>query len=376
MRIKVLHLISGGDTGGAKTHIISLLKELKNHVDAKLICFMKGTFYDDAAAEGINIEVMEQKNRADLSIIKKLSAEIEREGYDIVHCHGARANFAAYFLKRHISIPMVTTVHSDYLLDFKDSFYKNLIFTTLNKMSLKKFDYYIAVTESFKNMLASRGFNPDRISTVYNGINIDENVNYVSKDEFLSRYDIDGDGKFIVGIAARLDKVKNIEMLVNAANIAVKKNPNILFIIAGTGDELPELKNLCAKYGIEENVKFLGFVKDPYSIFNAIDVNTLTSVSESFPYVILEAAKMVTPTLSTRVGGIDELIEDGVNGYLVDSGDYETLAERIVSLSQNRELVQDFGNRIYEKVKTEYSTENMAREQYETYVKILDEWGK
>lgn len=374
MRIKVLHLISGGDTGGAKTHIISLLKELKNYADTKLVCFINDTFYADAKAEGINIEVMEQKRRSDMTIVKKLVDEINEGEYDILHCHGARANFVAYFLKKHIDIPMITTVHSDYLLDFKDSFYKNMIFTPLNKMALKKFDYYIAVTNSFKEMLVERGFKRDKIETVYNGIDMSAEVNYVPRDEFYKRYNIDPSNKFVTGIAARLDKVKNHEMLIKAANEAIKINPELLFLIAGLGDEETNLKSMCNEYGIEDNVKFLGFVNDPYSFFNAIDINTLTSVSESFPYVILEAAKMKTPTISTRVGGIYEVIEDGENGYLVNSGDYKELSERILNLAANSEKLNEFGEKIYEKVRDNFSTKNMAEDQYNIYMDILNKW--
>ncbi|NLY20486.1 MAG: glycosyltransferase family 4 protein [Tissierellia bacterium] len=372
--MKVLHLISGGDTGGAKTHIISLLKELKNYADTKLVCFINDTFYADAKAEGINIEVMEQKRRSDMTIVKKLVDEINKGEYDILHCHGARANFVAYFLKKHIDIPMITTVHSDYLLDFKDSFYKNMIFTPLNKMALKKFDYYIAVTNSFKEMLVERGFKRDKIETVYNGIDMSAEVNYVPRDEFYKRYNIDPSNKFVTGIAARLDKVKNHEMLIKAANEAIKINPELLFLIAGLGDEETNLKSMCNEYGIEDNVKFLGFVNDPYSFFNAIDVNTLTSVSESFPYVILEAAKMKTPTISTRVGGIYEVIEDGENGYLVNSDDYKELSERILNLAADREKLNEFGEKIYEKVRDNFSTKNMAEDQYNIYMDILNKW--
>lgn len=100
--MKVLHLISGGgDTGGgAKTHIISLVKELDKLIDAKVICFIEDTFYYEALDAGINIEVFEQKKRSDMSVINRLKEEIDSEGYDIIHCHGARANFIAVFLKK------------------------------------------------------------------------------------------------------------------------------------------------------------------------------------------------------------------------------------------------------------------------------------
>nr|WP_019213604.1 glycosyltransferase [Fenollaria massiliensis] len=98
--MKVLHLISGGDTGGAKTHIINLLCGLKDKVDVKLVCFIKGPFADDLKKYGIDVEVIEQRSRFDFSVVNKLKDLIESEGFEIVHSHGARANLISYFLKK------------------------------------------------------------------------------------------------------------------------------------------------------------------------------------------------------------------------------------------------------------------------------------
>lgn len=369
--IKVLHLISGGDTGGAKTHIFTLMKGLEGKVDAKIICFIKDTFYDEAKELGYNIEVFEQRKRSDLSVVTRLSDEIKKAGYDIVHAHGARANFIAMFLKNKISVPMVTTIHSDYMLDFKDSFYKNLIYTGLNKMALKKFDHYICVSDNFKDMLIDRGFNPKKIHVLYNGINTDENIDILPKDAFLEKHKIIYNGEFIVGIAARLDKVKDHETFIRAAKKVLDKNTDIYFLIAGSGDERTRLEDLAKDFKISDKVYFLNFVKDKYSFFNAIDVNVLTSISESFPYVILEAALVGVPTIATRVGGIPQIVKDDETGYLFDVGDDEALSKHILDLYSDKEKLKMLGSNMKENVKENYSHEAMGRTQYEIYKEIL-----
>lgn len=369
--IKVLHLISGGDTGGAKTHIFTLMKGLEGKVDAKIICFIKDTFYDEAKELGYNIEVFEQRKRSDLSVVTRLSDEIKKAGYDIVHAHGARANFIAMFLKNKISVPMVTTIHSDYMLDFKDSFYKNLIYTGLNKMALKKFDHYICVSDNFKDMLIDRGFNPKKIHVLYNGINTDENIDILPKDAFLEKHKIIYNGEFIVGIAARLDKVKDHETFIRAAKKVLDKNTDIYFLIAGSGDERTRLEDLAKDFKISDKVYFLNFVKDKYSFFNAIDVNVLTSISESFPYVILEAALVGVPTIATRVGGIPQIVKDDETGYLFDVGDDEALSKHILDLYSDKEKLKMLGTNMKENVKENYSHEAMGRTQYEIYKEIL-----
>lgn len=370
--MKVLHLISGGDTGGAKTHIISLIKELDKLIDAKVICFIEDTFYYDALKAGINIEVFEQKKRWDMSVINRLKNEIDREGYDIIHCHGARANFIGVFLKRKAKKPILTTIHSDYKLDFKDNFYKRIVYTAINSLALKKFDYYIAISDTFKEMLINRGFNGNKIFVVYNGIDLDGEMNYVTRKEFLSRYNISEEDKIIVGIIARLDLVKDHETFIKAAKIVIEQREDVLFLIAGTGNEEKRLKALVEEMGLENQIFFLGFVKDQYSFFNAIDINVLTSVSESFPYVILEGARLKKTIISTEVGGINQLIKNGHNGWLINVGDREALANKIVFFAENRDKIDEMGENLFKTVEKNFSSRKMAENHVKIYKEILE----
>lgn len=370
--MKVLHLISGGDTGGAKTHIISLMKGLKKLADAKIVCFIEDTFYDEVKNSDINIEVFEQKGRFDLSVIARLEEEINNNHYDIIHCHGARANFVAMFLKRKVKKPFITTIHSDYELDFKDNFYKRMVFTTLNKIALNRFDYYIAISDSFKSMLIERGFKSEKIYTAYNGIDLEDDIIYVSKDEFLNRYNIDPKDRTIVGIIGRLDLVKDHETFIRAADRILKERKDVVFLIAGDGNDKKRLHSIVEDLGIGEYVYFLGYVKDPYSFFNAIDINTLTSISESFPYVVLEGARMNKTIISTKVGGLGMLIKEDYNGYMIEIGDSESLAEKFNDLLDHKEKIKIMGENLFKDVKDHFSSEPMAKRHVEIYNEILN----
>ena len=124
--MKVLHLIGGGDIGGAKTHVLHLVKELGKYIDVKIVSFRPGVFADDAKAMGINIEVVKRGNifRDILRVIEI----VKEEGYQIIHAHGAKANMIAIVVKCLTKIPTVTTVHSDYRLDYMHSLVKSLSF--------------------------------------------------------------------------------------------------------------------------------------------------------------------------------------------------------------------------------------------------------
>lgn len=369
--MKVLHLISGGDSGGAKTHILSLFHGLNKLIDAKIICFIEDSFYEDAKKAGIDIEVYEQKSRADMSVVNRLADEINSKDYNLVHCHGARANFVAMFLRFKVKKPFITTVHSDYKLDFKDNFYKKIVFTNLNTFALKRFKYFIAVSDTFKDMLVSRGFKKENIYTVYNGINMDQKIEYLTREEFLSKHKIEADARTIVGIIARLDKVKDHDTFLEGAKLALDENPNLLFLLAGDGGERERLMEKADSLKLGENIKFLGHLNDIYSFLNAIDINTLTSISESFPYAILEGALMKKPIVSTRVGGLVKLIDNGENGYLIEVGDSKEFSRRILQLASNKELILEMGENLYEKVRMNYSSEKMAQDHVKIYEEII-----
>lgn len=368
--MKVLHLISGGDTGGAKTHIINLLCGLKDKVDVKLVCFIKGPFADDLKKHDIDAHVIEQKSRFDFSVVNKLKDLIESENFEIVHSHGARANLISYFLKKKVNAKFITTVHSDYLLDFKDNFYKNIVFTNLNKFALKRFDNYIAVSDSFKDMLVSRGFDKDKIFTIYNGIFLEDKI-IKDKESYLKEKNIDYKDKFIVGILARLDKVKDHETFLRAAKEVIDKDKSVIFLLAGDGQDKEHLLSLRKDLSLEQNVYFLGNETHPYDFLNAIDINVLCSLSESFPYVIMEGGSLKKATIASRVGGIPKIILDGETGKLFEKQDYKALAADILKLKNNADERKKLGENLYTRIIDNFTHIKMAEKHVEIYKKIL-----
>ena len=368
--MKVLHLIGGGDIGGAKSHVLFLVKELGKHIDVKLISFRTGAFADDAYALGINTEIV--RTGTILSDIKMVLEIIKKEGYDIIHSHGAKANMVAVAVKKITGLPVVTTVHSDYRLDYLQNIFKMFSFGMINTVALRFIDYYIGVSKNFKDMLIDRRFNPQNIFTVYNGINFENKELKLTKEEFLVKYNLNfGKDDVIIGILARLHPVKGISTFLQAAAEVVKQVPNARFLIAGDGEERKSLEKKAKTLGLEKNVFFLGFINDPFEFVNTIDINVLTSLSESFPYSILEGTLFKKATVSSNVGGISDLIESGRNGFLFEPKDYKTLAKHLLNLINNPTLRHEMGERIHQKASKYFSLENMCNTQLKIYETIL-----
>lgn len=371
--MKVIHLIGGGDEGGAKSHVLQLIKELGKNIDVTLISYRTGKFHDDAVDMGIDALVVRTGNI--FSDLRKTLNLIKTGNFDIIHAHGAKANMISTIISGLTGISVVTTVHSDYHLDYMHSLLKRYTFGIINMIALRRIEYHISVSSNLKNMLQHKGFNPQHLYSVNNGIAFDNDIKPCTRKDFFTQFNVPfSEDCILVGIMARLHPVKDHETFLKAAAEVSKANPNVCFLIAGPGQELmPHLKQFAETLGISSKVCFTDTVENPYDFFQIIDINVLSSVSEGFPYVVLEGARFSKPFISTNVGGLSDLIESGVNGYLVEVKDWKSLASHILELSLDPKKREAMGEKLYHKAKESFSLQAMGRSQLEIYNTILDE---
>ena len=368
--MKVIHLISGGDTGGAKTHVHSLLCGLSKHIQADMVCFTDGPFVEEARELGIHTEVISCRNP--LQELKAFKKKVLDGGYDIIHCHGARGNLMGALLGRATGLPVVTTVHSDYRLDYMGRPFSRLTYGTINTIALRCIPYHIGVSDATVDMLIERGFDPQQLFAIYNGLDFSPITPAMSRAEFLASLGLDWpEDSVIAGIAARLNPVKDMPTLIRGFAAAHAQAPQLRLIIAGDGQDEAMLRDLAAQLGVVDCVCFAGWVEDTSSLYNALDINTLTSLSETFPYALTEGARFALPTVATRVGGVPYLIDHGVNGYLFQPGDHEALARHLADLAVSPALRRRLGSHLLEKARRDFSIERTIQRQLEIYETVL-----
>ena len=368
--MKVIHLISGGDTGGAKTHVHTLLQGLNKHIQADMVCFTDGLFVQEARALGIRVDVIAGGNP--LAALKPLREQIAREGYDIIHCHGARGNLMGALLMRSTGLPVVTTVHSDPKIDYMGRPLSALTFGTLNKWALRRIPYHIGVSGPMVELLIKRGYDPQQVFDIRNGLDFSNPTSPLTRREYLDSLGLDWpDDAVIAGIAARLNPVKDIGTLLRGFAAARREQPRLRLIIAGDGEEGPALKKLAQELGVEDAVCFAGWVSDTASFYHAIDINTLTSLSEGFPYSLPEGARFALPTVATEVGGVPSLIRHDVTGLLFQPRDHKTLSRYLSALAADPALRRRLGDKLLEEGRAEYSIENTVQTQLDIYASIL-----
>ena len=369
--MNVIHLISGGDSGGAKTHVLSLLQNLNQQIHAQLVCFREGPFAQEARDMGIPTMICEGNNV--LRTRRQLTAYIRQGGYELIHCHGSRANMIGALLRRTTGVPVVTTVHSDYRLDYMGRPLSHLIFGTINAWALHRLDYRIGVSDAMVDLLISRGFPADRFYAIYNGIDFTPAPDQGDRLTYLRQLgaDVDEDS-VVVGIAARLNPVKDMSTLVRGFAAAHKECPRLRLVIAGDGEEKEKLTALAAELGVAKQVTFAGWISGGMDRFYAaLDVNALTSLSETFPYALTEGARFHLATVATAVGGIPCLIDQGVNGYLFTPGDWQELGRRLAELGRDDALRRQLGEKLYQKASTQFSIQHTVDTQLHIYREIL-----
>ena len=373
--MKVIHLISGGDSGGAKTHVHSLLQNLSRTIEVTMVCFMEGPFAQEARELGISTVVLPGHNL--LHTFRTLKQMIREGGYQIIHCHGARGNMMGALLRKATGLPVVTTVHSDYRLDYLGRPFSRVSYGTINTIALRRLDYRIGVSDAMTNLLISRKFDPDKLFTIYNGLDFTPRTPAMTREAYWKSVGLQADeNSVVVGIAARLNPVKDIATLVRGFALAHETCPNLRLLIAGDGEQMDMLKNLARELGVAEQVCFAGWVTDTDSFYNALDINTLTSLSETFPYSLTEGARAGLPTVASRVGGVPYLIEHGVHGFLFEAGDDQALARHLITLAQDPELRRHIGQRLYQRAREDYSLESTLQRQLSIYQAILRRQGR
>ncbi|MGG2063320.1 glycosyltransferase family 4 protein [Bacillus sp. S14(2024)] len=370
--MKVLHMNAGAETGGGKTHIISLLSQFPKD-EVELAVFEEGAIANEARALGIKVHVFLQSSRYDISILSKIRSFINEGRFDIVHTHGARANFYLSLLRRKINAKWVTTVHSDPTLDFMQRGLKGWIFTKLNLRSFKKIDLFFAITERFKRNTVTLGVPEEKICTIYNGIEYDPTPAnpYNLEEQFGIQADV-----FTAIQVARLHPVKGHEILFEALqNITI---PNIKVLLLGDGPIENELKEMVKQKGIEDKVLFLGHRQDVKELYASAHINLLTSHSESFSLVLLEAANQRLTSIATDVGDMSQLIVDETYGWIIPTGDASALAhalEEAYEKWKNGELAE-MGERLYMHASSHFSLRKVYEDTHKAYERLLNDHVK
>lgn len=227
----------------------------------------------------------------------------------------------------------------------------------LKKLVIKtlKLPRQILVLSSVQYKAFANLYFHQRVKVIPNMIDV---TRFNRNSDYREEFDIRSDCVVMLFVAAHFYKEKGVWEVLNAIPLVVKEHKKTLFILVGGGLEEKNMKKFCKEKGLQNYVRFTGhlFGEDITKIFLASDMFIFpTYYSEGFPLVILEAMSASLPILSTPIGAIPEVIDDGVNGFLVQPKDSVALAKKITQLVENRTLREIMGKNNKRKVKEKYA---------------------
>lgn len=366
-RIRVLHVIGGGEFGGAERHILTLFKAFDSReVLLEATCLFPVPFAPLARTEGMKVTVLPMRSKLDLTIIRKLREMLS--GYDILHTHGVRANFLGRLAARGTALPVVSTVHSLLSLDYPHPV-SRLLNSLCERYTRGMTDHFIAVSAFLAAALEKEGVPREKISVVYNGIALADG-DAGTERTLRERFSLPEDVPLIVAVG-RLHRVKGHHYFIAAAPQVLERYPEARFLVVGSGPERASLESLVAKLGLSGKVLFTGFVADIRKHYREFTLLVLSSLSEGLPLTVLEAFLSGTPVVATRVGGLPEVIREGETGILVPPADAGALAAGICRVLDDPAAARAMAARGRELVEREFSARRMAAETLAVYRRVL-----
>lgn len=358
--MKVLHLIAGGDAGGAKTHVLNLLGQLQKSEETALLCLGDGVLAREAAAAGLDVTVVPRHFSRGLEVVKERSKTA-----DILHCHGSRANLTGALAKASLDCPVISTIHSDHRLDYLRRPLAHMSYGTLNAWALRRMDALVCVSEAMADEYTRRGFAP--VYPIYNGLDFaslpPDAAQPLPEEWGIAR----NPGDILVVTAARFNPVKDLPTLIRGFALAAERHPELKLVIAGDGAEAPVLRQLVEQTGLAGRIFLPGWLEDTDRLYAAGDIVALTSLSETFPYALTQGARLGKAAVATAVGGVPALIRHGETGLLIPPKDPQALAEALCRLASDAPLRRELGENLRRHGRENFSLEAMGARQREIY---------
>lgn len=371
---KILFLMLSVGVGGAERQVVDLINRLDSNIFSLSVIYFK---HDTLGMDNLKIDTLEhiaqmqRKGKFDFSGIKVIKNFIQNNHIDIVFCveeFPFLIGFLAKALSRH-KFKLVTAIHHTKPFPglwqkIKDIFYykllnynNSLVFVSQNQM-----DYWIS----------ENGINPQISTLIHNGID----VNSFSPDD-KNRHNLNlkqqlriPEDHFVVGISAFIREEKRHVDLVDAIALCHKRNPRISACIIGQGELKEYVEDYVKQKKLDKQIIFTGFKHDVRPYINICDCMCLISDTEAFSIASLEAMALKKIIILSDVGGANEQVNDGVNGYLFQPRDVKKLAELILLLAEKNTPIESMQNNARQTVCDKFSLTVMVKKYSDLFLSL------
>lgn len=370
--IKVVHVISDTNVGGAGVHLCNLLSAADRNRFSYAVVLPQGSALVPRLI-ALNIPAIGIRHGADrscdFSAVPELFQVIPSLAPHIVHTHGAFYGRIAAKL-HHVPI-IVSTRHCANMHQAEgSSLHKYLT----NRLDRHFCSHTIATADYVRDVLISQGYRRNRVTVIHNGSLPPPPLSSEEKNLLRSELGIK-EGDLAVGMVARLAHGKGHETFLRAVKLCAARNDRILFFIIGSGERESELKQIASRLGIARRVSFLGFRTDAKKLMEILDINVNCSEhSETSSLSLSEGMSVGAVPIVTDCGGNPYMAGFGKNGIVFPINDDRALASAILKLAEERQTLSALSACCQVRFEQEFTAQRMATRIEALYKRLFAEF--
>lgn len=364
----ILHIIDTTGPGGAETVFIDLATRLPQEKYRPIVVIRgKGWVYEELSRRGVEPSILDAKGSFNWRYLLKLVRLIKTEKVDLIQSHLLGASVYSSIAGLLTGIPVVATIHGEVDIGAKERLQK-LKMAAIN-IGAKQI---VAVSGGLRDDILRRTIlRPSKLKVIYNGIDTAA-FRRPHADTFRRQFGW-SDNVIVLGCLGNIRPAKGYDILLQAASLLGKES-NYRFVVAGQPDKSGLYERLIDQQralGLEQVVKFLGFLDNTAQYLASLDLFISTSITEGLPLSAIQAMSAGLPLLATRVGGYEELVTDKKNGWLVQAGNPETIAQGIEQLCADRGQMQRLGDNARKHVQATFDSQSMYQQYQALYDRLL-----
>lgn len=365
-KTKVLYVITKSNWGGAQRYVFDMATSLPSNFEPQVIVGGNGLLANKLKERNIPTTTLIELSRdihifKDIKIFFQLLHIFRKERPDVVHLNSSKIGGLGALAARIVGVPHIIFTAHGWAFNENRNFLVKKCIKFLHWLTILLSHTTITVSRAMKDQITDWPFISNKITVIRNGVDA---IDFLSKDEARTKLGSFSSNIPWLGTIAELHHVKGHDVTLRALqNITTP----FIYLVLGEGDERKHLETLVDQLGLNDKVFFLGHVEQAARYLKAFDIFILNSRSEGLGYVLLEAGSAQLPCIATNVGGIPEIIEDGVSGTLVPSENPTALEKAISKLLENKEIRQQQSQNLHQKVMNDFSKETMVTKTIDLY---------
>lgn len=377
MTIKVAHVITRLDLGGAQQNTLHTVRTLDRARFAPLLVCGEGGFFDDEVRQDgsfrtcfISSLVREVSPARDLLALFQLANLFLSEKPDVVHTHSSKAGILGRLAAALAGVPVVVHTYHGFGFHERQNPLVKFSYVALERLCALFTTRLVYVSRANAQYAQRQGLgSADGATIIRSGVRLADFPAAVDKDKLKMSAGI-GRHKTLAVSIGNLKPQKNAADFVAAAAKAAAAAPEARFVFIGDGPQRKALEAKAFALGLNDRFFFLGWRRDGAQWLAAADVFALTSLWEGLPRALVEAMRTGLPSVCYATDGVVDVLKDGENGFLIPAGDVDAFADKLTRLLTDETLRQKLGAAARASFGPEFDIDGMVRSQEDLYDRL------